>query len=148
MGSQSDIRHPSQIMMMMTCSSLSVAVAQQEGSNPTTLVLHQAPCSRGLKHQNRGYRTQRITGGTLPSFQDIYSARCHRTTKKIIKELSHTRHSLFTPLPSRRWRHHWCFKAGTERLIEAVYLQDILLLNRHHYHASTHYPAVKLRHCQ
>ncbi|XP_070297647.1 LOW QUALITY PROTEIN: H(+)/Cl(-) exchange transporter 7-like, partial [Salvelinus sp. IW2-2015] len=35
---------------------------------------------------------QRFTGGTLPSLQDIYSTRCHRKAKKIIKDL-------FTPLP-------------------------------------------------
>jgi hypothetical protein len=30
-----------------------------------------------------------ITGGTLPDLQDIYSTRCHRKAKKIIKDLSH-----------------------------------------------------------
>jgi hypothetical protein len=43
---------------------------------------------------------QHITGGTLPSLQNIYSTRCHRKVKKIIKDLSHPSHSLFTPLPS------------------------------------------------
>ena len=36
-----------------------------------------------------------ITGSTLPAFQDIYSTRCHRKAKKIIKDL-------FTPLSSSR----------------------------------------------
>ena len=59
---------------------------------------------------------QHITGGTLPSLQDIYSTRCHRKGKKIIKDLSHPSHSLFTPLPAKRQRVYRCIKAGTERL--------------------------------
>ncbi|KAK6302769.1 hypothetical protein J4Q44_G00271240 [Coregonus suidteri] len=45
---------------------------------------------------------QRITGSTLPALQDIYSTRCHRKAKKIINDLSHPSHGLFTPLSSRR----------------------------------------------
>ena len=33
--------------------------------------------------------SQRITGGTLPALQDIYSTWCHRKAKKIIKDPSH-----------------------------------------------------------
>ena len=39
---------------------------------------------------------QRIIGGTLPALQDIYSTQCHRKDKKIIKDLSHPSHGLFT----------------------------------------------------
>jgi hypothetical protein len=46
--------------------------------------------------------SQRITGGTLPTLQDIYITRCYRKVKKIIKDLSNLSHSLFTPLPFRR----------------------------------------------
>ncbi|KAM9503021.1 putative sodium-coupled neutral amino acid transporter 8 [Salvelinus alpinus] len=45
---------------------------------------------------------QHITGSRLPAFQDTYSTRCHRKSKKIIKDNNHPSHCLFTPLPSRR----------------------------------------------
>ena len=49
---------------------------------------------------------QRITRGKVPSLQealqDIYSTRCHRKAKKIIKDITHPSHCLFTPLSSRR----------------------------------------------
>jgi gmma-aminobutyric acid receptor subunit gamma len=45
---------------------------------------------------------QRITGGTLPALHEIYSTRCHRKAKKIIKNLSHLSQGLFIPLSSRR----------------------------------------------
>ncbi|KAM9534843.1 uncharacterized protein ACWYII_039650 [Salvelinus alpinus] len=45
---------------------------------------------------------QRITGGKLPALHDTYSTRCHRKAKKIIKDINHPSHCLFTPLPSRR----------------------------------------------
>jgi gmma-aminobutyric acid receptor subunit gamma len=53
---------------------------------------------------------QRITGATLPALQDIYSTRCYRKAKKIIKDLSHPSHILFTQLPSRKRRRHRCIK--------------------------------------
>jgi gmma-aminobutyric acid receptor subunit gamma len=55
---------------------------------------------RALQRVVRSAR--RITGGTVPAQQDTYSSRCHRKTKKIIKDDNHLCHSLFTPLPSRR----------------------------------------------
>ena len=51
--------------------------------------------------------------GALPALQDIYSTRCHRKAKKIIKDLSHPSHGLFTLLPSRWQRQGMCIKAGT-----------------------------------
>ena len=71
---------------------------------------------------------QRITRGTLPAIQDIYSPRYHKNANKIIKAVSHPSHSLFTPLPSRRRRQYRCIKAGTERLRNSFYLHAIRLL--------------------
>ena len=39
---------------------------------------------------------QRITGGKLPALPDTYSTRCHRKAKKIIKDINHPSHCLFT----------------------------------------------------
>jgi hypothetical protein len=57
----------------------------------------------------------------MPALQDIYSTRCHRMAKKIIKDLSHPSHGLFTTLPCRRRRQYRCIKAGTERLMNSFY---------------------------
>jgi hypothetical protein len=38
----------------------------------------------------------------VPALQDTYSTRCHRKAKKIIKDMNHPSHCLFTPLSSRR----------------------------------------------
>ena len=66
---------------------------------------------------SRGWCGQPIASpGTLPALQDIYSTRCHRKAKMIIKNLSRPSHGLFTPLPSRRRRQYRCNKAGAERL--------------------------------
>ena len=56
---------------------------------------------------------QCITRGTLPALQDTYSTRCHRKAKKIIKDINHPSHCLFTP----------------QRLKNSVYLKAIILLN-------------------
>ena len=77
---------------------------------------------------------QRITGGKLPAPQDTYSPRCHRKTRKIIKDITHSSHCLFTPLPSRRRGQYRCIKAGTKRLKNSFYLKAIRLLNSHHEH--------------
>ena len=73
---------------------------------------------------------QRITGGILPALEDIYSTRCHRKAKKIIKDNNHP--GLFTPLPSRRRGQYRCIKAGTERLKNSFYLKSIRMLNSQH----------------
>jgi hypothetical protein len=75
--------------------------------------------------------TQRITGGKLPALQDTYSTRCHRKATKIIKDINHPNHCLFTPLSSRRGQYR-CIKVGTERLRNGLYLKAIRLLNSHH----------------
>uniref|UniRef100_A0A8C7MLP8 Alkylated DNA repair protein AlkB homologue 8 N-terminal domain-containing protein n=1 Tax=Oncorhynchus kisutch TaxID=8019 RepID=A0A8C7MLP8_ONCKI len=59
---------------------------------------------------------QRITGGKLPALQDTYTTRCYRKAIKIIKDINHPSHCLFTPLSSRRRGQYRCIKAGTERL--------------------------------
>uniref|UniRef100_A0A8C7T6I6 Reverse transcriptase domain-containing protein n=1 Tax=Oncorhynchus mykiss TaxID=8022 RepID=A0A8C7T6I6_ONCMY len=75
---------------------------------------------------------QRITGDKLPALHDTYSTRCHRKAKKIIKDINHLSHWLFTPLPSRRRGQYRCIKAGTERLKNSFYLKAIRLLNSNH----------------
>ena len=73
---------------------------------------------------------QRITGGKLPALHDTYSTRCHRKTKRIIKENNHPSHCLFTR--SRRRGQYRCNKAGTDRLKNSFYLKAIRLLNSNH----------------
>ena len=68
----------------------------------------------------------------LPALQDTYTTRCHRKAKKIIKDINHPNHSLFTKLSSRRRGQYRCIKAGTERLKNSFYLKAIRLLNSHH----------------
>ena len=68
-------------------------------------------------------------GGELPALQDIYSTRCHRKAKKIIKVLNPPSTGLFSPLPTRRRRQYRSIKAGTKRLKNSFYLQAIRLLN-------------------
>jgi hypothetical protein len=61
-----------------------------------------------------------INGGTLSALQDTYRTQCHRTAKKIIKDINHQSHGLFTPLSSRRRGPYRCIKAGTERLKNSI----------------------------
>uniref|UniRef100_A0A8C7KC88 Transposase Tc1-like domain-containing protein n=1 Tax=Oncorhynchus kisutch TaxID=8019 RepID=A0A8C7KC88_ONCKI len=75
---------------------------------------------------------QRITGGKLPALQDTYTTRCYRKAIKIIKDINHPSHCLFTPLSSRRRGQYRCIKAGTKRLKNSFYLKAIRLLNSHH----------------
>ncbi len=48
---------------------------------------------------------QHIVGGELPSLQDIYTQRCMRKARKIIRDSCHPSHELFSLLPSGRWHH-------------------------------------------
>uniref|UniRef100_A0AAZ3PMN4 Reverse transcriptase domain-containing protein n=2 Tax=Oncorhynchus tshawytscha TaxID=74940 RepID=A0AAZ3PMN4_ONCTS len=76
---------------------------------------------------------QRITGGKLPALQDTYTTRCYRKAIKIIKDINHPSHCLFTPLSSRRRGQYRCIKAGTERLKNSFCVtKAIRLLNSHH----------------
>ncbi len=55
------------------------------------------------KALQRVVRTARhIVGGELPSLQDIYTRRCTSKAQRIIKDSSHTSHSLLSLLPSGR----------------------------------------------
>ncbi len=55
------------------------------------------------KALQRVVRTARhIVGGELPSLQDIYTRRCTRKARRIIKDSSHPSHRLLSLLPSGR----------------------------------------------
>ncbi len=68
-----------------------------------------------------------ILGGELPSLQDIYTRRCTRKARRIIKNSSHPSHSLLSLLPSgRRLR---SIRSRTSRLRGSFFLQAIRLMN-------------------
>jgi hypothetical protein len=77
------------------------------------------------------WSVQCITGGTLPALQDTYSNQCLRKAKKIIKDINHPSHGLFTPLSSRRRGQYRRIKTGTARLKNSFSLKYIRLLNSH-----------------
>ncbi len=55
------------------------------------------------KALQRVVRTARhIVGGELPSLQDIYTRRCIRKARRVIKDSSHPSHSLLSLLPLRK----------------------------------------------
>ncbi len=69
-----------------------------------------------------------IVGGELPSLQDIYTRRCIRKAKRIIKDSNHPSHSLLSLLPSgRRLRSIW---SRTSWLRDGFFPQAIRLMNR------------------
>ncbi len=76
----------------------------------------------------RVVRTARhIVGGELPSLQDIYTRRCTRKPRRIIKDSSHPSHSLLSLLPSgRRFR---SIRSRTSRLRDSFFPQAIRLMN-------------------
>ncbi len=76
----------------------------------------------------RVVRTARhIVGGELPSLQDIYTRRCTRKARRIIKDSSHPSHSLLSLLPSgRRFR---SIRSRTSRLRDSFFPQAIRLMN-------------------
>ncbi len=76
----------------------------------------------------RVVRTARhIFGGELPSLQDIYTRRCTRKARRIIKDSSHPSHSLLSLLPSgRRFR---SIRSRTSRLRGSFFPQAIRLMN-------------------
>ncbi len=73
-------------------------------------------------------RTARlIVGGELPSLQDIYTRRCTRKARRIIKDSSQLSHSLLSLLPTgRRLRSIW---SHTSRLRNSFFPQAIRLMN-------------------
>ncbi len=78
----------------------------------------------------RVVRTARhIVGGELPSLQDIYTRRCTRKARRIIKDSSHPSHRLLSLLPSgRRFR---SIRSRTSRLRDSFLPQAIRLMNSH-----------------
>ncbi len=78
----------------------------------------------------RVVRTVRhIVGGELPSLQDIYTRRCTRKARRIIKDSSHPSHRLLSLLPSgRRFR---SIRSRTSRLRDSFFPQAIRLMNSH-----------------
>ncbi len=80
------------------------------------------------KALQRVVRTARhIVGGELPSLQDIYTRRCIRKARRIIKDYSHPSHRLLSLLPSgRRLR---SIRSRTSRLRDSFFPQAIRLMN-------------------
>ncbi len=80
------------------------------------------------KALQRVVRTARhIVGGELPSLQDIYTRRCTRKARRIIKDSSHPSHRLLSLLPSgRRFR---SIRSRTSRLRDSFFPQAIRLMN-------------------
>ncbi len=78
----------------------------------------------------RVVRTARhIVGGELPSLQDIYTRRCTRKARRIIKDSSHPSHRLLSLLPTgRRFR---SIRSRTSRLRDSFFPQAIRLMNSH-----------------
>ncbi len=78
----------------------------------------------------RVVRTARhIVGGELTSLQDIYTRRCTRKARRIIKDSSHPSHRLLSLLPSgRRFR---SIRSRTSRLRDSFFPQAIRLMNSH-----------------
>ncbi len=78
----------------------------------------------------RVVRTARhIVGGELPSLQDIYTRRCTRKARRIIKDSSHPSHRLLSLLPSgRRFR---SIRSRTSQLRDSFFPQAIRLMNSH-----------------
>ncbi len=68
-----------------------------------------------------------IVGGELPSLQDIYTRRCVRKARRIIKDSSHPSHRLLSLLPSgRRLR---SIRSRTSRLRDSFFPQAIKLMS-------------------
>ncbi len=68
-----------------------------------------------------------IVGGELPSLLDIYTRRCTRKARRIIKDSSHPCHRLLSLLPSgRRLR---SIRSRTSRLRDSFFPQAIRLMN-------------------
>ncbi len=69
-----------------------------------------------------------IVVGELSSLQDIYTKRCTRKARRIIKDSSHPSHSLLSLLPSGRCLRS--IRSRTSRLRDSFFPQAIRLMNR------------------
>ncbi len=88
----------------------------------------------------RVVRTARhIVGGELPSLQDIYTRRCTRKARRIIKDSSLPSHRLLSLLPSgRRLR---SIRSRTSRLRDSFFPQAIRLMNSQTWPTLQHTPS-------
>ncbi len=95
----------------------------------------------------RVVRTARhIVGGELPSLQDIYTRRCTRKARRIIKDSSHPSHSLLSLLPS--WRRLRSIRSCTSRLRDSFFPQAIRLMSNQKYYTLQHTPTLRYAmHC-
>ena len=69
----------------------------------------------------------RITGGVLPSIQDIYTRRCRSKTRRILEDNSHPAHGLFQLLKSGK--RYQSLKSSQERHRKSFYPSAIRILN-------------------
>lgn len=69
----------------------------------------------------------RIIGSPLPPLLSVFTSRCLRRSKSIIKDRSHPAHHLFHPLPSgRRYR---SIRTKSTRFLNSFFPQAVRLLN-------------------
>ncbi len=101
---------------------------REEVTNLTKTVWFGNSTAGNRRALQRVMRTARhIVGGELPSLQDIYTRRCIRKARRIIKDSSHPSHSLLSLLPSgRRFR---SIRSRTSRLRDSFFPQAIRLMN-------------------
>ncbi len=84
------------------------------------------------------WTARHIVGGELPSLQDIYTRRCTRKARRIIKDSSHPSHRLLSLLPSgRRFR---SIRSRTSRLRDSFFPQAIRLMNSQKWPTLQHTP--------
>uniref|UniRef100_A0A669E0D3 Reverse transcriptase domain-containing protein n=1 Tax=Oreochromis niloticus TaxID=8128 RepID=A0A669E0D3_ORENI len=70
---------------------------------------------------------QKITGHPLPSLKDLYSTRCLKRARSILRDCTHPGHRVFKLLPSgRRFR---LLRSRTNRLKDSFYNRAIALIN-------------------
>ncbi len=95
----------------------------------------------------RVVRTARhIVGGELPSLQDIYTRRCTRKARRIIKDSSHPSHSLLSLVPSGRCLRS--IRSRTSRLRDSFFPQAIRLMSNQKYYTLQHTPTLRYAmHC-
>ncbi|KAI4902763.1 hypothetical protein NFI96_015275, partial [Prochilodus magdalenae] len=60
---------------------------------------------------------QCITGVQLPNLLNLYTSRCLRKTRRILKDSTHPSHCLFSQLPSGRWFRSLGFEASSPLFI-------------------------------
>ncbi len=99
-------------------------VVDKETNTPAFAFPCELFCSIRAVH---GEACEHIVGGELPSLQDIYTRRCTRKARRIIKDSSHPSHRLLSLLPSGRRLHR--IRSRTSRLRDSFFPQAIRLMN-------------------